>query len=111
MAYSHEPSHWHSAEKPPKQRDHRGGWLSRTRKHGLAAATVAVISFGMVYHLVQSGVRHPPSIVEMIVALIGFLCASLGSAMILYGRELFDGRPSTSSPGRNIPRGRPSHER
>lgn len=60
------------------------------RLAGLASISVSAVAFWLLWHLAHAGGRHPVTVSELLVALIGFACASAGSLMLFQGRHLFD---------------------
>lgn len=61
-----------------------------TRMSGLGMLPVGAVSINLLYHLANAAPAHGATISELGLAAMGFLCLSIGSALLALGPHLFD---------------------
>lgn len=62
----------------------------RTRLLGLVVLAMAAAAIRMLYVEAHLAPLHPPTVLEFLLAAVGFLAASAGSALVLAGRAVFE---------------------
>lgn len=65
----------------------------RIRFGGLGCWLLAAIAGTMLFRSVGAGPRHDATLVELFLALATFVPASIGTALLLVGRALFEPMP------------------
>jgi len=70
-------------------------WQSRacsaaTRMSGLGMLPVGAVSTNLLYHLANAAPPHEATAFELGLAATGFLCLSIGSALLVLGSHIFD---------------------
>jgi hypothetical protein len=60
------------------------------RLAGLAMLPAGAVSIDLLYHLANATPAHEAAAAELVLAALGFLCLSIGSALLALGLHIFD---------------------